>query len=308
MGNLKHSIFLLDDGFCKLLDLNLGLKFLLFEKDNKMPLLPISTVQKVAEMMKDANKNFQCDGFACEFQQALEQRNVAFQGQVLVLRRTSPQMNDKQARLLDLAMGSDGTTYPPTVDGHVNKTDPNYVPAKRRVLPKIILNEPSHELHDQVVGNESHFWTEVACDDGKTYCFDNNHINGVEKSAFYASLDFVLERYRPEDGSRNDSKQTYYNDAEHEFSARQDIVANGQVVIAPLSVEQQRGLASNITDWKTFPNKLTNAVSVDEDVLRPVPVVGAEVLQDSTNALRQSAQQSRNTEVEVESQSSVRLV
>lgn len=51
-----------------------------------MPLPRREHVQQVAELMKDANKNFQCDGFASEFQLALEKANIAHQGQVLILR------------------------------------------------------------------------------------------------------------------------------------------------------------------------------------------------------------------------------
>lgn len=200
-------------------------------------------------------------------------------------------------------MGSDGTVYPPAVDGIVNKSDPNYVPAKRRVLPKVMLNEPSHELHNMVVGNETHFWTEVHCDDGKTYCFDNNHPGGVEKSDFYASLDFALERYRPEDGTRDQSKQIYYGDDAHHFMSRDDIVERGQVVIAPLSVLQQRDLAENISDWKPFPDKLKGAQSISQDLLRPAQVQGHQqgpVSADSQQAMRERMQQMRTAQTDPE--------
>lgn len=237
-----------------------------------MPTLQM--IQSVTSMLPDANKNFQCDGFALDLQKALERSQIPYQGQVMVLRRTPPSMSDSEARKLNLAMGSDGTTYPAAAQGVVDKEHPHYVPSKRRVLPKIVLREETHALDNKVVGNESHFWTEIAMDDGQTYCFDNNHPNGVLQQEFYSSLDFVLERYRPDlgDGSRDTSAHTLFEDEAHSFKSRQELVEEGHVVIAPLSVEEQRQLANHqASEWKSLPNsQLPQAHSVTEQDLKPL--------------------------------------
>ena len=217
----------------------------------------LDELQALARPCDGANKNFQCDGFAKAFQTKLTCEKIANQGQVMVLRRTPARLDAKnQAKKLNHAMGSLGTAYPPGAKNASDAKNGYFIGAHERMLPKIILKEEGHALDGQVIGNESHFWTEVQADDGQTYCFDNLHPQGVLSNEYYASLDFSIERYLGTDNSRDDSKETFYNDEAHAFKSREDLLCDGCVVLSPMSVVELRELALDHADWTIQPQKI----------------------------------------------------
>ena len=253
--------------------------------EKQMPTL--AELRNLARDCDGVNRNFQCDGFGKAFQTKLAANNIAHKGQVMVLRRTPEAFDElKESEKLNNAMGSLGTVYPKGAKSEQDAKHGYYVAAKERMLPKIILKEEGHDLDGHVIGNESHFWTEVEASDGQTYCFDNLHPDGVAKNDYYASMDFRIERYLDTDASRDRSKETFYNDDEHAYKNRADLINDGCVVLSQMSVEEQRATARDYPDWKIQPqSRLNNAQALSESDLGQRQQVQAQ--QDMRGQLRQ---------------------
>lgn len=78
-------------------------------------------------------------------------------------------------------------------------------------------------------------------------------------------MDFAIERYLDSDNSRDDSKETFYNDDGHVYKSRTDLIDNGCVVLSQMSVVEQRAVAGDYPDWKIQPQiRLKNAQTITE--------------------------------------------
>lgn len=220
----------------------------------------LSDITKITATIKDGNKlNFQCDGFAKDFQTKLNDAHIPFQGKLLAFRRSN--IDEAEGVKIEEALGSDSVSY------NSKKHNIN-IPKAMRAYPKIILHDADHQLNDEVVGNQTHFWTELTMSNGDVYCFDNNHPAGVEKHKFYNSLQFSIELFLPKDpkpdansllSHRDLSARTVFGDNSHHYKNHQEIIANKHLLLVDTSVEEFRDKLKDEVDWQYYSvQKLDN--------------------------------------------------
>lgn len=211
----------------------------------------LSAIRAVTGLIDDSKKqNFECDSFAHAMQTELGLQDVNFTGKLLAFRRGG--LDGYKGRKIEHALGSNTVSY-----GTIDKLT--------RAYPKV-LAQGEHDESARVVGNQTHFWTEVIIDrgerSGETYCFDNNHPDGIVKDAFYRELDFVMEQYLPavDEGGRDTSIAQYHNDEAHAYHKSEAILSARHLLLVDVSVERYRATLKDTPNWQYEPTKLPTSL------------------------------------------------
>lgn len=198
-----------------------------------------------ASLPNTHKQNFCCDGYALDLQRVLDRAELSYQGKLVALRRSG--VGGKRGVAIERALSTTSTVA----------SEGTRVPTELMIYPKIILNESQHSLSQQVVGNQTHFWTEITMDDGEIYCFDNNHPDGVIKHEFYASLQFSLQRYLSDDRapsgqgslSKHDSLRTNFVDDRHHYRDHDRILQKDHVLMLDVGVQDFRSDIDGLPNW-----------------------------------------------------------
>jgi len=209
----------------------------------------IAAVRQVVELLGGRyQNNFECDTFANKLQQALDRSGISCQGKMLAFRRAD--RGGDTGIQIESALSSNTKSYH---DDNVT------IDSSTRAYPKIAMHRLNHPLDGQVIGNQTHFWTEITVDDGQTYCFDNNNPQGVLKHEFYQSLEFRMELFLETDpapppgvpiSQRDHSARTLFDDETHRFRSNSDILSNKHLIMLDTSVQDFREKLDSLPNWQ----------------------------------------------------------
>jgi hypothetical protein len=220
----------------------------------------LEDVRAITSTISDGNKkNFHSDGFSFDLQTALNQANIPFTGQLMAFRRSG--MDSAEGIKMENALSSNN-------DSFVSKDMKTYIPKGMRAFPKIILHEAGHHLDNIVIGNQTHFWTEIILGNNQVYCFDNNDPEGITKEEFFASLEFSMETYIPEcephPGKESllsqpeISARTIFRDNDHRYKTHEEILSSNHLLLVTTSVDNYRENLKNEVNWQYRSAALAN--------------------------------------------------
>lgn len=211
----------------------------------------LALVRRWALLCRGAKQNFSCDQFARDFQAKLDDSKKPYTARILGFKRSVGNSYLKECELMSgrkrvgtqLLRGKEIPRYQDTT----------------HVEPKIILREKNHPFDGFIVGNETHFWTEVSLDNGEIYCFDNHHPQGLPQAQFYQSFEFLLEKVLKDEIGAESQREIFLDEA-HTYKRHDEILKDSHLVIKDVAAAQYIAPENNIYKWTTKPEtKFTRA-------------------------------------------------
>lgn len=204
----------------------------------------LALLKKWALEARGRNQNFACDQFARDFQNKLADNHISFTPKVLGFKRSEGNSYRHESELMS-GRKRVGTKL---LRG---KPIANYVDALH-VEPKIVLHAKGHPFDGKIIGNETHFWTEVQLDDGQWYCFDNHHPQGLLRANYFQQFEFKLDKVlQGEFGAI--SQRELFDDNLHQYKSHAEILTSEHLVVKDIPANEYVSPENNIYKWTTQP-------------------------------------------------------